>query len=60
MFEPYYFNTLGYAGADDTIKNLLIAFTKRCREQSGAKFQLVIHRQRPGSTMKVLSPSLMT
>ena len=43
MFEPYYFNTLGYAGADDTIKNLLIAFTKRCREQSGAKFQLVIH-----------------
>lgn len=43
MLEPYYFNTLGYAGADDTIKNLLIAFTKRCREQSGAKFQLVIH-----------------
>lgn len=41
--EPYYFNILAYAGADDTIKSLLINFTQRCRENTGAKFQLVIH-----------------
>jgi hypothetical protein len=43
MLEPYYFNTIGYAGADDTIKSLLINFTKRARTETGAKFQLVIH-----------------
>ena len=41
--EPYYFNIIGYAGADETIKSLLISFTKRCRESTSAKFQLVIH-----------------
>lgn len=41
--EPYYFNILAYAGADSAIQNLLISFVKRCREDSGAKFQLVIH-----------------
>ncbi len=41
--EPYYFNILAYAGADTAIQNLLISFVKRCREDSGAKFQLVIH-----------------
>ena len=41
--EPYYFNILAYAGADTSIQNLLISFVKRCREDSGAKFQLVIH-----------------
>lgn len=41
--EPYYFNILAYPGSDDTVKNLLIAFTTRCRNQTGAKFQLVVH-----------------
>lgn len=41
--EPYYFNVLAYPGSDDTVKNLLIAFTTRCRNQTGAKFQLVVH-----------------
>ena len=41
--EPYYFNTMGYAGSDATIQQLLIQFTKRMRDASGAKFQLVIY-----------------
>ena len=41
--EPYYFNIIGYAGSDATIQQLLIQFTKRMRENTGAKFQLVIH-----------------
>lgn len=41
--EPYYFNILGYAGSDATIQQLLIQFTKRMREATGAKFQLIIH-----------------
>nr|DAV45985.1 MAG TPA: tail sheath protein [Caudoviricetes sp.] len=41
--EPYYFNIMGYAGSDATIQQLLIQFTKRMREATGAKFQLVLH-----------------
>nr|DAU55301.1 MAG TPA: tail sheath protein [Bacteriophage sp.] len=41
--EPYYFNIMGYAGSDATIQQLLIQFTKRMREATGAKFQLIIH-----------------
>lgn len=41
--EPYYFNILGYAGSDETVQSLLINFTKRCRENTGSKFQLVIY-----------------
>lgn len=43
LIEPYYFNVLGYAGADSKCQDLLIAFTKRMRDEVGAKFQLVIH-----------------
>lgn len=43
LIEPYYFNCMGYAGADATIQSLLINFVRRCRENSGAKFQLVLH-----------------
>lgn len=43
LIEPYYFNILAYAGADESIKTLLVNFTKRCREETGAKFQLVVH-----------------
>ena len=41
--EPYYFNCLGYAGTDDTVISLLIAFVKRMRDSVGAKFQLVVY-----------------
>lgn len=41
--EPYYFNTMGYAGTDETIQDLLIQFVKRMRDSVGAKFQLVIY-----------------
>lgn len=41
--EPYYFNTLGYAGTDGKIQDLLIQFTKRLRDSVGAKFQTVVY-----------------
>ncbi len=41
--EPYYFNTMGYPGSDSTIQQLLIQFTKRMRDSTGAKLQLVIY-----------------
>ena len=34
---------MGYAGSDATIQQLLIQFTRRMREATGAKFQLIIH-----------------
>ena len=43
LIEPYYFNCLGYAGSDSTIQSLLINFVKRCRDSSGAKFQVVLY-----------------
>lgn len=43
LIEPYYFNIIAYAGSDTTIKNLLVNFTKRCREETGSKFQLIVH-----------------
>jgi hypothetical protein len=41
--EPYYFNTLGYAGTNSIIQDLFIQFTKRMRDAVGAKFQTVIY-----------------
>ena len=41
--EPYSFNTMGVVVTDDTTKNLYVAFTKRMRDQVGAKFQCVLH-----------------
>ena len=43
LIEPYYFNILAYAGSDVIIKNLFLNFTKRSREETGSKFQLVVH-----------------
>lgn len=40
--SPYYFNTMGYPGTDGEIISLLVNFTKRLRDEVGAKFQLVI------------------
>lgn len=41
--ESYTFNVMGVATTDDTIKNLVVAFTKRMRDEVGAKFQAVLH-----------------
>jgi hypothetical protein len=43
--EPYSFNTMGVVVTDDTTKNLYVAFTKRVRDQVGAKFQCVLHNK---------------
>ncbi|MEG6615389.1 phage tail sheath family protein [Peptococcaceae bacterium 1198_IL3148] len=42
--EAYGFNTLGCLSDDETIKSLYIEYTKRLRDQVGAKFQLVGHK----------------
>ena len=42
--ETYYFNTLGCLTTDETIKKLYIQFTKRMRDEVGAKFQTVVYR----------------
>ena len=41
--EGYPFNILGVVTDDDKIKSLYINFTKRMRDEVGAKFQLVLH-----------------
>ena len=41
--SPYYFNTMGYAGTDTTIQNLMIQNVKRMRDETGAKYQLVVY-----------------
>lgn len=41
--ESYSFNTMGVVVTDETTKNLYTAFTKRVRDQVGAKFQCVLH-----------------
>lgn len=40
--ESYSFNTLGCPSGDSTIANLYINYTKRMRDEVGAKFQTVI------------------
>ncbi len=41
--ENFSFNTLGVVTTDDTIKQLYTNFTKRMRDEVGAKFQFVVH-----------------
>lgn len=41
--EAYTFNVLGVATTEDTIKQLYANFTKRMRDEVGAKFQVVLH-----------------
>ncbi|SES68588.1 phage tail sheath family protein [[Clostridium] polysaccharolyticum] len=43
--ESYSFNTIGVVTTDDTTKTLYISFTKRMRDEVGAKFQLVIYNK---------------
>jgi hypothetical protein len=42
--EAYAFNTLGCVADDDMTKSLYVQYTKRLRDEVGAKFQLVGHR----------------
>lgn len=41
----YYFNVLCCTSTDDTIKSLYIAYTKRMRDEVGAKFQCVVYNK---------------
>lgn len=43
-FEAYSFNTLGCLSANNAIKGLYAAYTKRMRDEVGQKFQVVLHR----------------
>ena len=42
--ESYSFNTLGCLSTDDIIKQLYVSFTKRMRDDTGVKFQTVLHK----------------
>ncbi len=42
--ESHSFNTIGVVTTDNTIKQLYSNFTKRLRDEVGAKFQLVVHQ----------------
>lgn len=43
--ESYSFNILGCVSTEDEIKSLYVAYTKRLRDEVGAKFQLVVHNK---------------
>ena len=43
--ESYYFNILGCVSTEDEIKSLYVAYTKRLRDDVGAKIQLVVHNK---------------
>lgn len=44
-FEAYKFNTLGCLSTEETIKSLYVAYTKRMRDEVGAKFQTVVYNK---------------
>jgi hypothetical protein len=44
-FEAYTFNTLGCLSTEETIKSLYVAYTKRMRDEVGAKFQTVLYNK---------------
>lgn len=54
LLESYSFNVLGCTSTDDTIKGLYTAYTKRMREDVGAKFQLAVHKK-PADYMGVVN-----
>lgn len=43
--ESYSFNTMGIVSTDDSIKSLAVNFCKRMRDETGVKFQLVLHNK---------------
>ena len=42
--EMYGFNTLACLSSEPLVQNLYIAYTKRMRDEVGAKFQVVVHK----------------
>ena len=44
--EAYTFNIIGVVTTTDTVKSLYVNFTKRMRDEVGAKFQLVVHNKK--------------
>lgn len=42
--ESYSFHTLGCLATDKTVKSLIVAWTKRMRDEVGAKFQTVLYK----------------
>lgn len=44
-FEAYAFNVLCCPTTEETIKSLYVAYTKRMRDQVGAKFQVVVYQK---------------
>ena len=55
LIEPFYFNVLGYAGTDQTIQNLFIAFAKRTRETTGQKFQVCLYNNTKANYEGIIS-----
>ncbi len=53
--EAYEFNTLGCLSTEKTIKDLFVQFTKRMRDEVGAKFQTVLYRQNKADYEGVIS-----
>ena len=43
--ESYSFNAMGLPVKDDTIASLFVSFTKRMRDEIGAKFQTVLYKK---------------
>ena len=43
--ESFYFNVIGLVSTNEQIKSLYVNFTKRMRDEVGAKFQLVVHNK---------------
>lgn len=53
--EAYSFNALGVPVKDDTIASLIISFTKRMRDEIGAKFQSVVYKKNTADYEGVVS-----
>lgn len=53
--ESYSFNTLGCLSTEKTIQDLFITFTKRMRDEIGAKFQTVVYKRSDADYEGVIS-----
>lgn len=53
--ESYSFNALGVPVKDETIASLVVAFTKRMRDEIGAKFQSVVYKKNTADYEGVVS-----
>lgn len=53
--ESFTYNTMGIITSDNTVKALAVAFNKRLRDETGIKFQLVIHDYATADYMGVIS-----